>query len=39
MRWCDGRYAIVESVDPQRLAEIQPDPLSVETDDEYSDVE
>jgi endogenous inhibitor of DNA gyrase (YacG/DUF329 family) len=34
MRWCDGRYAIVESVDPSRLEESNMEDMDSEYDGE-----
>ena len=33
IRWCEGRYAIVESVDPARLADSSVESLESEFDD------
>jgi endogenous inhibitor of DNA gyrase (YacG/DUF329 family) len=39
MRWCDGKYSIVEPIDPRKLAEIQQDLAESEIDEELSDLE
>lgn len=33
IRWCDGRYAIVESIDPNQLPGADANSLDVEDDD------
>jgi len=34
LRWCDGRYAIVESVDQDKMAELQAKQGDLDLDDE-----
>ena len=33
VRWCDGRYAIVEPIDPARLADLSPESSESDTGD------
>lgn len=33
-RWCEGRYAIVESIDPDQLAKTSADDIAIDEDAE-----
>jgi endogenous inhibitor of DNA gyrase (YacG/DUF329 family) len=39
IRWCDGKYSIVESIDPARLAEEEMGSVASEGDEDYSEFE
>lgn len=39
IRWCDGRYAIVETIDPSRLPDGSLEELVIEDDGDASSME